>query len=320
MKIAIQKQAEPSQARDGFQPLTTGAGPHESGVHAIAIRKGEVAIPPSNEDGGVRLLHEMEDAFSQLEHAPLREVLIESIAAERESVQAIARSFADFTAKKHSLAIRQTFFASWQKTNNSAMSVEGLANRITDLAESSVGTLDNSKVVDLFRSGGRLNRVTDEDLGVRGQILHFELYYRMSTEFADRNDDWQSRRFCLPVAAEFKSWLDACRLREPIMTGLYSMLVHEGYTHAELEIIAPLFYRWATEEFHLEPRAARKALAWITVHNGGTEKRHFAHSCMALQHYCDATGEKPDLAEASEVFRSYLRRKGAVMAQLDGIL
>jgi hypothetical protein len=142
----------------------------------------------------------------------------------------------------------------------------------------------------------------------------------MATEFADRNDDWQSRRFCLPVAAEFKSWLDAARLRQPIMTGLYSMLVHEGYTHAELEVIAPLFYRWATEKFLLDSREAKKALAWITVHNGGTEKKHFAHSCAALKHYCDATGTEIDLDHAEDVFRSYLRRKGAVMAELDGML
>lgn len=315
MKIAIQKAADVS-----VLPISTdapdGAGPHDSGVHAIAVKKPTSALA----NGTGTLFREMEDAFGQLEHVPLREVLLDSMYAERESVQAIASSFERFTEKKQSLAIRQTFFASWQKTNNSAMSVEGLANRLTDLGEASLGKLEPSKCLDLFRSAGRLNRVTDEDLGVRGQVLHFELYYRMATEFCDRNDDWQSRKHCLPVAADFKHWLDAARLRQPIMTGHYSMLVHEGYTHAELEVIAPLFYRMATEKFLLDSREAKKALAWITVHNGGTEKKHFAHACMALKHYCDATGTEIDLDHASDVFRSYLRRKGAVMADLDGML
>jgi len=317
MKIAIQKAADGSTIEGD---ALTGAGPHDSGVHAIAIPRGSAVATSRPASGTVGLFREMEEAFSQLDHLPLRKVLLDSVTAEREAVEAIASSFERFTQKKHSIEIRQTFFASWQKTNNSAMSVEGLANRLTDLGEEAASNHQAAKAVDLFRSAGRLNRVTDEDLGVRGQVLHFELYYRMSTTFADHNDDWQSRRFCLPVAAEFKGWLDAARLRKPIMTGLYSMLVHEGYTHAELEVIAPLFYQWATGAMELDGREARKALAWITVHNGGTEKRHFAHSCAALKHYCDATGTEVDLDEASEIFRQYLRRKGAVMSQLDGLL
>ncbi|HEY3593097.1 MAG TPA: hypothetical protein VGL13_04465 [Polyangiaceae bacterium] len=316
MKIAIQSAVDTS-LEQVQQKAPNGAGPHDSGVHSIDLENTAAKVAKS---GTATLFKEMEEAFSQLDHAPLREVLLDSVQAEQESVEAIASSFARFTEKRHSLLIRQTFFASWQKTNNSAMSVEGLANRLTDLGESSIGKLDDARCTHLFRSAGRLNRVTDEDLGVRGQVLHFELYYRMATELADRNDDWQSRRFCLPVASEFKSWLDAARLRQPIMTGLFSMLVHEGYTHAELEVIAPQFYRLATQDFMLDNREAKKALAWITVHNGGTEKKHFAHSCAALKHYCDATGTEIDLDHASDVFRSYLRRKGAVMAALDGML
>jgi hypothetical protein len=268
---------------------------------------------------GTTLAAAMSDAFSQLDHVPLRDVLLKSLDQERASLDAIQASFDHFTHKAHDLDVRRTFFASWQRTNNSAMSVEGLANRLTDEAESSVGKLDAERVMALFRAAGRLNRVTDEDLGVRGQVLHFELYYRMATELTEGDDSWQSRRYCLPEAKDFKSWLDASRLRESIMTGLFSMLIHEGYTHAELEMIAPLFQRWTTEVLSLPPRQARQLLAWIAVHNGGTEKRHFAHSCAALEHYCAATGANIDLEAAGEMFRSYLRRKGAVMASLDTV-
>jgi len=168
----------------------------------------------------------------------------------------------------------------------------------------------------MFRSAGRLNRVADEDLGVGGQVQHFELYYRMATEFTERDDRWQSRQYCLDSAKEFKSWLDLSRLRDPIMTGLFSLLVHEGYTHAELEMIAPLFDSWATDVMKISQKEVRKVLAWITVHNGGTEKSHFAHSCAALSHYCEGSGAEVDLALAGDIFRSYLRRKAAVMQEL----
>jgi hypothetical protein len=268
----------------------------------------------------VDLSEHMADAFAQLEHVQLREVLLESVAAERESIAHIRDSFLQFTAAKHELRKRRTFFASWQRTNNSAMSVEGLSSRMTAEAEASVGRVDSERVLSIFRAAGRLNRVTDEDLGVGGQVHHFELYYRMASRYCDNDDQWQSREYCLPVAAEFKAWLDAARLREPVMTGMYSMLVHEGYTHAELEMIAPLFDRMAAESFAIPEREARKSLAWITVHNGGTEKRHFAHSCTSLEQYCAGAGAPIDLTAAGTMFRSYLRRKGEVMKQLADLL
>jgi len=262
------------------------------------------------------LLTEMESAFNQLEHEPLRTVLLDSLSSERDAVRAIGDSFSGFVKSKHALDVRRQFFASWQRTNNSAMSVEGLANRITAEAEEATSKFDSTRVLSMFRAAGRLNRVADEDLGVGGQVLHFELYYRMATEFTERDDLWQSRKFCLSSASEFKSWLDMSRLREPVMVGLFSLLIHEGYTHAELEMIAPLFNQWATEVMDLSPRDARRVLAWISVHCGGTEKNHFAHTCAAVSHYCEGSGAKIDLELAGNVFRTYLRRKAAVMKQL----
>jgi hypothetical protein len=267
-------------------------------------------------DGETALFLGMQDAYSQLEHEPLRQVLLDSLAAERESIQAIARSFAGFLAGVQELETRRRFFASWQKTNNSAMSVEGLANRMTAEGEAKMCSGDPDSALSLFRAAGRMNRVADEDLGVGGQALHFELYYRMATAFANQDDLWQSRQYCLPAAAEFKNWLDASRLRSPVMVGIYSLLVHEGYTHAELETIVKPFHDWATTHMGLSDHDARRVLAWITVHCGGTEKSHFAHSCASLDHYLKGNRIEVDLQAAGETFRTYFRLKGAVMAQL----
>lgn len=273
-----------------------------SGTHRVA--KAETTL-----DEGMR------DAFAQLDHEQLRTTLIDSIGLERGAMRTIQDSFTAFLTSKHSCDVRRRFFASWQRTNNSAMSVEGLANRITLEAEA-VAATDPSRALLMFRGGGRLNRVADEDLGVGGQVLHFELYYRMATALADGDDQWQSREYCLASAAEFKTWLDSIRLRDPVISGLYSLLIHEGYTHAELEMIAPQFTNWATEVMGLSPRDARRVLAWISVHIGGTEKAHFAHSCASLSHYCAGSGARIDLDLASDVFRTYLRKKALVMEQL----
>ncbi|MGC4090073.1 MAG: hypothetical protein QM756_19765 [Polyangiaceae bacterium] len=275
----------------------------ESGAHPIA-------------KDGVMLFVEMKEAFSQLDHEPLKEVLLDSLDAERESILAVAHGFSSFLRGAQPLEGRRRFFSSWQKTNNSAMSVEGLANRMTAEGEEKVNQGRNDDALQLFRAAGRLNRVADEDLGVGGQTLHFELYYRMATEFAGRDDAWQSRQYCLQQAADFKTWLDSTRLRSPVIVGLYSLLVHEGYTHAELEMIAQPFQSWAVQSMGLGEREARRFLAWISVHNGGTEKAHFAHSCASLSHYLAGSGAKVDLKAAEDIFRTYFRMKGAVMAAL----
>jgi len=268
-------------------------------------------------NGDASLFLGMQDAFNQLDHEPLRRVLLDSLEAEKQSMQAIARSFGHFLAGIQPLEIRRRFFASYQKTNNSAMSVEGLANRMTAEGEAKIGSSDTESALSLFRAAGRMNRVADEDLGVGGQAIHFELYYRMATEFAGQDDLWQSRQYCLPAATEFKSWLDTMRLRSPVLTGIYSLLVHEGYTHAEHETIVEPFHGWATTHMRLSEHDARRALAWITVHTGGTEKAHFAHSCASLMHYVRGSRTAIDLQVAGETFRTYFQLKGAVMAQLN---
>jgi hypothetical protein len=266
--------------------------------------------------GDAVLCAEMRDAFGQLDHEPLREVLFDSLAAETESMHAIMRSFSGFLEGIQPSDIRRRFFASWQKTNNSAMSVEGLANRMTAEAEAKLGGAEPANALSLFRAAGRLNRVADEDLGVGGQMIHFDLFYRMATTFCDQDDLWQSRQYCVPAALEFKAWLDEMRLRSPVVVGLYTLLVHEGYTHAELETIAMPCRDWAMTHMGLSDHQARRALAWISVHNGGTEKAHFAHSCASMAHYLEGSGAVIDLEVAGATFRKYFRLKGAVMAQL----
>lgn len=267
-------------------------------------------------NGELALNVRMRDAFDQLDHERLRDVLVESLDAEQAAVHVIANSFDGFLAGCQAPDIRRRFFASWQRTNNSAMSVEGLANRMTAEGEASVASSERGKALSLFRAAGRLNRVADEDLGVGGQKLHFELYYRMATEFAGHDDQWQSRQYCVPAAMEFKSWLDGVRLKSTVLVGLYSLLVHEGYTHAELEMIAIPFHNWAITHMRLSEHEARRGLAWISVHVGGTEKAHFAHSCASLAHYVEGSGANIDFKVAGETFRKYFRLKAAVMAQL----
>jgi len=104
------------------------------------------------------------------------------------------------------------------------------------------------------------------------------------------------------------------------LKGLLITLIHEVYTHGEVEFILPLFQRWACDELGLSSEEARKVLAWISVHTGGTESAHFGHATEAVAHYCEAAGVIIDADAAAGLFETYLERKAAVMTQLTPLL
>jgi hypothetical protein len=64
----------------------------------------------------------------------LRTALLETFEEERESLLAIEHTFDQLTSHSYKKEVLLKFFGSWSKTNNSAASVSGLANRITLLA------------------------------------------------------------------------------------------------------------------------------------------------------------------------------------------
>jgi hypothetical protein len=151
-------------------------------------------------------------------------------------------------------------------------------------------------------------------------VLHADLFYRIATTLVG-DDQWLSKRCCNAAADEFRDWVDRQRLRErDLLKGLLVTLIHEVYTHGEVELILPLFQTWAKDELGLSADEARRTLAWISVHTGGTESAHFGHAVEAVGQYCAATGARINADFAEVLFQGYLHRKSAVMEQLRPLL
>ena len=101
--------------------------------------------------------------------------------------------------------------------------------------------LESSRLVDTLVS---LHRIADEDLGVGNGLLHADLFYSMATTLCG-DDAWQSKRYLTPEAAAFKQWKDRCALvDDDLVVGLLTTVVHEIYTHGEVEFLWPLFDGW----------------------------------------------------------------------------
>jgi hypothetical protein len=261
----------------------------------------------------VSLLGIVEPVIKGMPDRPLKHMLWESFCEEETCLYDIERCFRALAARKQSTESLRRFFQSWSKTNNSAASVSGLASRITLRGSEYEGVDDQ---LGHFRICAELQRITDEDLGAYGGIVHADLFYRMATTLCG-DDSWLLASYCAPEATEFRDWMDRQRLREKnIVSGLLATLIHEVYTHGEVELIHPLFERWFRSIMEVPAHQVGKVLAWVTVHTGGTESAHFGHATKAVLDYCSLTGLVLSERETVNLFRGYLKRKAAVMNAL----
>lgn len=229
----------------------------------------------------------------------------------------IENTFKLLTSGMHETAKLNVFFHSWSMTNNSAMTVAGLSNRLTMLIHKNRPVQDEAL---LLRSITSLNRIVDEDLGVVGGVLHKDIYYKMATHFC-KGDQWMQLCYLRPEAREFKSWKDRNSLKETdLVTGLLTTVVHEIYTHGEVEYILPLFESWLRENEGLSGREAQAILAWIIVHTGPTEKNHFYHAVRAVEYYTRAMGLNLEDYNLDTIVRDYMQRKADTMTSIAAVL
>jgi hypothetical protein len=239
----------------------------------------------------------------------IRDSLTKGFEAAHHALSVIENCFYTVTAQRGEVDLRRTFFRSWNMTNNSAMCVSGQANRLSTLTHKA----SDDEARRLLHTIAALNRITDEDLAVGSGVLHAELFYRMATYFSE-GDEWMSHRFMCPQAGDFKAWRDRESLHHPdLMRGLVITLVHEIYTHSEVEFILPLFRDWAERCFELQGPDLSRKLAWISVHCQGTELRHFGHALDAVHQFLPFSDRSLDGLGLEATVKDYLTRKAACM-------
>jgi hypothetical protein len=254
----------------------------------------------------------VEPVIGAMPEGPLRDSLSTGYAEEAESLRDIERCFAALTSRRQDPEILRKFFHRWAQTNNSASSVAGLTCRVTLSAKNR----PEEDRPTYYRIVDSLQRIIDEDFGAHGEIMHTDLYYRMATGICG-DDSWQSKEYGSQTAQEFRSWMLRKRLRDRnLLSGLLFTLIHEVFTHGEVELIHDMFQEWLTTHHDIPTRDARKLLAWVTVHTGGLETEHFGHATDSVLDYCQVSGQTVDLVVAKDLFTTYLSRKAAVMAEM----
>jgi hypothetical protein len=240
----------------------------------------------------------------------LKSELIQGFMAYRRHLGTIETGFRALTARKQDPERLRHFFQSWSQTNNSAMTTAGIGNRLTLQLHRGQNVADQ---VALLRALTSLDRIIDEDLAVTNRMLHSQMFYKMATDIVG-DDDWLLLRYLHPDAKSFKEWKDDKSLRgTDLMIPLLTTLTHEIYTHGEVEFILPFFTRWLREDYDFSEAECRKALAWISVHCGPTERNHFFHALDAIGHYSTAMDVKVDDYALDGIIGSYLQKKASVI-------
>ncbi|MEA1675130.1 hypothetical protein [Nitrospirillum sp. BR 11163] len=244
---------------------------------------------------------------------PFREPLLQGFSSHPAAFATIENGFKVLTAGRQDAETLRRFFASWSQTNNSAMTVAGISNRLTLKLHRGEPVVDTQA---LLQSLVALHRIIDEDLAVTHKILHSTLFHTMATSIVG-DDAWLQTRYIDPAAADFKKWKDHMSLREPdVALGLLTTLTHEIYTHGEVEFILPLFKRWLVDQYHYTDEDTTRPLRWITVHCGGTEKNHFFHAVNTLTHYARAVRVDWADYDLEGIVGQYTQRKAAVLRAL----
>ena len=245
-----------------------------------------------------------------MEESPLKKQLLTYFPLQAEHFSTIENSFILLTAIPHDPERLKPFFQSWSQTNNSAVTVAGLSNRMTMLIHKNSPVADEAH---LFRSVASLNRIVDEDLAVVGKVLHSDLFYAMATNICG-DDEWLSKKYLDESARGFKAWKDRNSLRDKdLLIGLLTTLVHEIYTHGEVEFILPKFSRWLESDYNFGKDPLKNTLAWISVHCGPTEKNHFFYAVNAIMHYVKAMNVNLEDYDLAEIVADYLSKKALVM-------
>lgn len=243
----------------------------------------------------------------------IRNGLVRCFSEQSRHFHTIEEGFRALTRQRQDPEVLSGFFHSWSQTNNSAVTVAGIGNRLTLLLHRGQQVGNEGA---LLRTLTSLDRIIDEDLAVTHRVLHSDMFYRMATDIVG-DDRWLSRRYLHPAAKEFKDWKDhnSLRDRDP-MVAMLTTLAHEIYTHGEVEFILPLFRRWLAEDYGFTDAEIRRTLAWISVHTGPTEKNHFFHALSALEHLAEAMGVAIADYPLDEIVETYLEKKAAVLDHL----
>jgi len=260
-------------------------------------------------------------ALVEVEDHNLVEALLDGFINNADGLVDYTRRYEDMTSQPWSTSSLCTFFCGWRSPDGAAHAVSSIIVRLLQLSESMPDTAAKLALLDAARHCGEII-VEDVGLGeMHGHPHHSKLYQRMASVICG-SDDWRLQdRYLNPITKEFSAWVGEKRPLAPDLTeALEMMALTELFNTGEYNVMTPLWKRWLRESRGYPAGETHRIAAFLSVHCGSVEARHFRHATDALVLYCQATGQSVNYRRIAALSNEYVVRACEHLGKMASVL
>ncbi|SDT02153.1 hypothetical protein SAMN05216598_3652 [Pseudomonas asplenii] len=260
-------------------------------------------------------------ALVEVEDRNLVEALLDGFINNADRLIDYTRRYEDMTSQPWSTSSLCTFFCGWRSPDGAAHAVASIIVRLLQLSES---VPEPESKLALLEAARHCGEIIVEDVGLgemHGHPHHSKLYQRMATTICG-SDDWRLQdRYLNPITKEFSAWVGEKRPLAPDLTeALEMMALTELFNTGEYNVMTPLWKRWLRESRGYPAGETHRIAAFLSVHCGSVEARHFCHATDALALYCQATGQSINYRRIAALSNEYVVRACEHLGKMASVL
>jgi hypothetical protein len=217
--------------------------------------------------------------------------------------------YAGITSRDHGQTELLRFFCTWRSPDGAAHAVSSIIIRLLREARKKKVAAAKEK---LLEAAWHCGEIIVEDVGLgemHGHPHHSKLYAQLAT-VACGSDAWRRQdEYAVPASRKFSEWVGEKRPRAPdLMEAIEMMIMTELFNTAEYNIMTPMWKGWLSTSKGLAKHDANKAAAFLTVHCGPVEARHFFHATSALELYAESIGAALEYDRIRDLSTDYVSR------------
>jgi hypothetical protein len=213
------------------------------------------------------------------------------------------------TARDYGATELRRFFCTWRSPDGAAHAVSSIIIRLLRTAKQTVDVHARER---LLEAAWHCGEIIVEDVGLgemHGHPHHSKLYTQLAT-VACGSEAWRMQdEYAVPAARSFSEWVGDKRPRAPDLTeAIEMMIMTELFNTAEYNIMTPMWKDWFVTARGLDKRDANKAAAFLSVHCGPVEAKHFFHATSALELYAQGVGAGLEYERIRSLSANYVVR------------
>lgn len=260
-------------------------------------------------------------ALAEVTDRNLVEALLDGFINHADLLDDYTQQYQYMTSRPWSTDALCTFFCGWRSPDGAAHAVASIIVRILQLSESTPVVQSRLQLLEAARHCGEII-VEDVGLGeMHNHPHHSKLYQRMATAICG-SDDWRLQdRYLNPITKEFSTWVGEKRPLAPDLTeALEMMALTELFNTGEYNVMTPLWKRWLRESRGFAAGETHRVAAFLSVHCGSVEARHFRHATDALALYTQATAQSVNYRRIAALSNDYVVRACEHLGKMASVL